>query len=101
MAGKTKEQLEAELAEALSKISTLESDNQQFAALNVELDVRIKELEKALAASGKEKPPVADSAHEKEIRRRMSGGLSRKQAEECHAAQLAHDAELQAESDED
>lgn len=95
MAAKTKEQLESELAEALAKIATLESDNLKFVADIEARDSKIAELQKALGASGKEKPPaVADSEDEKEIRRRMSGGISRKHAQEAHAAQKEHDARL-------
>jgi hypothetical protein len=100
MAQKTIAQLESELAQALSRNATLESDNQHFGNELSARDARISELQKALAASGKEKPPVADSADEKEIRRRMSGGISRKHAEEAHAAQVAHNKTLAA-ADED
>jgi paraquat-inducible protein B len=44
--------------------------------------------------------PAFSSEDEKEIRRRMSGGISRKHAEEAHAAQVAHNATLAA-ADED
>lgn len=102
MAAKNKEQLEQELEEALKKIGTLEADNLKFGADNEALTIKVAELEKALAASGKEKPPVpADSKDEQEIRRRMGGGISRKQAEEAHAAQKAHDARLKQEADAD
>lgn len=94
MAAKTKEQLEQELEEALKRIGTLEADNAKFGADNEALTIKVADLEKALAASGKEKLPVADNADEKEIRRRMGGGISRKQAEAAHAAQKAHDARL-------
>jgi len=95
MAEKTKQQLESELEEALKKIGTLEADNQKFSADNAALTIRVGQLEEALAASGKEKPPVTDSEDEKEIRRRMAGGISRKQAEQAHAAQLEHNKRLQ------
>lgn len=94
MAAKTKEELEQELEKALKRIGTLEADNVKFGADNEALAIKVTGLEKALAASGKEKPPAADSADEKEIRRRMSGGITRKQAEEAHAAQKAHDEQL-------
>ncbi|WP_397379586.1 hypothetical protein [Prosthecobacter sp.] len=94
MAAKTKEQLEQELEEALKRIGTLEADNAKFGADNEALTIKVAELEKALAASGKEKPPVPDNADEKEIRRRMAGGISRKQAEQAHAAQKDHDQKL-------
>ncbi len=94
MAAKTKEELEKELNEALGKIATLEKDNQKFGEDNEALKIKVSNLEKALAASGKEKPPAVDSADEREIRRRMAGGLTRQQAEEVHAAQKAHDQKL-------
>lgn len=96
MAAKTIAQLEQELEQALKKIGTLEADNQAFGTQNETLRVKVSELEKALAASGKDKPPATDSGDEKEIKRRMSGGITRKQAEEAHAAQKAHDANLKA-----
>lgn len=98
MAAKTKEELEKELAEALARNATLESDNQKFGADNEALQAKVDGLEKALAASGKEKPPALDSADEQEIKRRMSGGITRKQAEEAHAAQKAHDQKLKKDS---
>ncbi|MBB5033164.1 hypothetical protein [Prosthecobacter vanneervenii] len=94
MAEKTKQQLESELEDALKKIATLESDNLKLGADNEALTVKVDELQKALAASGKEKPPFPSGPDEHEVRRRMSAGLTRKQAEEAHAAQKAHDARL-------
>lgn len=94
MAEKTKQQLESELEDALKKIAQLESDNQKFGADNEALTVKVTQLEKALAASGKEKPPVIESEDEKEIRRRMAGGINRQQAEQAHAAQKAHNERL-------
>lgn len=94
MASKTIAQLEEELEQALKKNATLEADNLKYGADNEALQVRVSTLEKALAASGKEKPPAADSEDEKEIKRRMSGGITRQQAEEAHAAQKAHNQRL-------
>lgn len=68
----TAEETEAALAQALATIETLKAE---IATL---------------------KAPKADeplSADELDIRRRVRAGLSRKDAEEAHARQKAHDAE--------
>lgn len=61
MAGKIKEQLEDELAQALATIATMQADKAKLDADISDRDAKISELEKALADAGKAKPPAPAS----------------------------------------